>query len=371
MTGDLIVYNPPTISTNIARIIADIDSRLTGAESAVKNRILNAIAYALGGGISGEYEELEWLAHQIIPHLSDDDFLLRWCAFFGVIRKGASAADGKISVTVAQATTIPKSTLFRRNDGTIYSTTEAVAAIAGGSVIVPAQATTTGTATNCTAGTAVSIVNPVEYVQAAAVVSASGMTGGSDVEPLAQLRQRLLFRVQYPPQGGTKWDYERWAREVPGVADAWCYPAESTPGGPGNVEVAFILDAEGDARFPTDADVERVDSYIRRHDDPLTNQPVGKPLGPILTTYGVIKKEVPFVIKLYPNTADVQQAVQEQIALLFADESRPDSTIYLSHVDQAISNTPGETDHELIEPAGNIYTARNELAVPGSYTWEQ
>ncbi|HBC0987558.1 TPA: baseplate J/gp47 family protein [Escherichia coli] len=363
------MYNPPSISRVISQIIADIDSRLTGAESAVKNRILNAIAYAVGGGISGEYEELEWLAHQIIPHLSDDDFLLRWCAFFGVIRKGAAPADGKITVTVAQAGVIPKETMFRRADGTIYSTTEAIATKSGGSVTVPAQATTAGIATNCVAGTAVSIVNPVEYVQPTAVVSASGMTGGSDIEPLAQLRQRLLFRVQYPPQGGTQWDYERWAREVPGVAAAWCYPAEATPGGPGNVEVTFVLDAEGDARFPTAADVERVDSYIRRHNDPLTNQPVGKPLGPVLTTYGTVKKEINFIIKLTPNTVEVQEAVKEQIALLFADESRPDSTIYLSHIDQVISNTPGETDHEIIEPVGNIYTARNEFAVPGSYTW--
>ncbi len=157
------MYNPPSISRVISQIIADIDSRLTGAESAVKNRILNAIAYAVGGGISGEYEELEWLAHQIIPHLSDDDFLLRWCAFFGVIRKGAAPADGKITVTVAQAGVIPKETMFRRADGTIYSTTEAIATKSGGSVTVPAQATTAGIATNCVAGTAVSIVNPVEY----------------------------------------------------------------------------------------------------------------------------------------------------------------------------------------------------------------
>ncbi|EPG7298523.1 TPA: baseplate J/gp47 family protein [Klebsiella pneumoniae] len=364
------MYLPPTISQNIARIISDIDSRLTGAESAVKNRILNAIAYALGGGISGEYEELEWLANQIIPHLSDDDFLLRWCAFFGVIRKGAAAADGQITVTVAQAVTVPAATLFRRSDGVIYSTTEAVAAAAGGSILIPAQAATTGSATNCPAGTPLTIVNPVDYVQPSAVVSASAMTGGADVETIAQLRQRLLFRVQYPPQGGTKWDYERWAREVPGVAKAWCYPAEATAGGPGNVEVTFLLDGAGDERFPVDSDVERVDSYIRYHEDPLTNQPVGKPLGPLLTTYATIKKTIDFVIQLSPNTADEQKAVQQQIQLLFADEAAPDSFIYLSHINEAISATPGETDHVLISPTANILTAKNEIAEPGTFTWK-
>ena len=134
--------------------------------------------------------------------------------------------------------------------------------------------------------------------------------------------------------------------------------------------MTFLLDGAGDERFPVDSDVERVDSYIRYHEDPLTNQPVGKPLGPLLTTYATIKKTIDFVIQLSPNTADEQKAVQQQIQLLFADEAAPDSFIYLSHINEAISATPGETDHVLISPTANILTAKNEIAEPGTFTWK-
>lgn len=360
-------YTPPALPTLIAQIQADIDSRLAGAESAVRNRILNAISFALAGAMSGEYDELAWLARQLIPHLADEDFLLRWAAFFGVPRKSSVAAGGQVSVVVSQPLTIEAGTQWRRNDGWVYESTQAMTADVGGSLLIPVVATQTGAAGNCAAGTALTLVNPITGVQPVGSAGPDGMTGGADQEPIEQLRSRLLLRVQYPPQGGTKWDYERWAREVPGVAMAWCFPNWQ---GPGTVGVTFVLDAAGEAMFPTDADVARVASYIDYHPDPLTGQPVGQPLGPVVSVFKSEPLYVDLTIRLSPNTPEVQAQVMQEIATLMGAEGAPDSVIYLSHISEAISGAAGELDHELLAPIANIVTGQTQIALPGVYTWQ-
>ncbi|MNF46971.1 Baseplate J-like protein [compost metagenome] len=360
-------YSPPTLPELIVQIQADIDSRLTGAESSVRDRVLNAISFAFSGAVSGEYDELAWLANQLIPHLSDDDFLLRWAAFFGVPRKQSTAATGSVSVVVSSVITIPAGTQWRRADGWLYESTADTTASSGGSVLIAAMAIEKGAMGNCVAGTALTLVNPITGVQPIGSAGADGMAGGADQEPIEQLRSRLLLRVQYPPQGGTKWDYERWAREVPGVAMAWCFPLWQ---GPGTVGITFALDGEGDAMFPTDADAERVASYIDYHPDPLTGQPVGQPLGPVVTTFKSGPLYVDFTIRLVPNTPEVQAQVMLEIATLLGSEGAPDSAIPLSHIREAISRATGEEDNELIVPTTNIVTGQNQLAMPGVYTWQ-
>ncbi|MGY3910737.1 baseplate J/gp47 family protein [Aeromonas piscicola] len=360
-------YTPPTLPEIIVQIQADIDSRLSGAESSVRNRVLNAISFAFSGAISGEYDELAWLANQLIPHLSDDAFLLRWAAFFGVPRKQPAVASGSVSVVVASALTIPAGTQWRRADGTLYESNADITASSGGSLLVQAIAQERGALGNCIAGTALTLVSPITGVQPVGSVSFDGMVGGANQEPIEQLRSRLLLRVQYPPQGGTKWDYERWAREVPGVVMAWCFP---TWQGPGTVGVTFVLDGEGDAMFPTEADAERVASYIDYHPDPLTGQPVGQPLGPVVTTFISEPLYVDFTIKVSPNTPEVQAQVMLEIATLMGSQGAPDSAIPPSHIRKAIARAAGVDDSELLSPTAYIVTTHNQLAMPGEYTWE-
>lgn len=121
--------------------------------------------------------------------------------------------------------------------------------------------------------------------------------------------------------------------------------------------------------FPTDADAERVASYIDYHPDPLTGQPVGQPLGPVVTTFKSEPLYVDFTIKLVPNTPEVQAQVMLEIATLLGSEGAPDSAIPLSHIREAISRATGEEDSELITPTTHIVTGQHQLAMPGGYTW--
>ena len=71
---------------------------------------------------------------------------------------------------------------------------------------------------------------------------------------------------------------------------------------------------------------------------------------------------LPITIRLSvsPDTEAVREAVRAELRDLIAREGVPDTLLYRSHINEAISLTPGEVDHILYEPAANI-------AVPGGY----
>jgi len=54
-----------------------------------------------------------------------------------------------------------------------------------------------------------------------------------------ELLKRLLIRLRTPPASGNENDYETWAREVPNVSDAYCYPILY---GVGTVGVLILAD---------------------------------------------------------------------------------------------------------------------------------
>ncbi|MDH3975622.1 MAG: baseplate J/gp47 family protein [Deltaproteobacteria bacterium] len=75
-----------------------------------------------------------------------------------------------------------------------------------------------------------------EYLERWAWLYAIERTAG---ESDSELLQRILDRIQSPPAGGNKADYIRWAKEVPNVKEAYCYPLG---GGLGTVYVLILAD---------------------------------------------------------------------------------------------------------------------------------
>lgn len=65
----------------------------------------------------------------------------------------------------------------------------------------------------------------------------SRTAGETDAEYL----DRLLTYIRRPPAGGNKYDYEKWAKELDYVAQAWCFPLGQ---GLGTVDVVILADAE-------------------------------------------------------------------------------------------------------------------------------
>lgn len=185
--------------------------------------------------VAGLYDFLAWQARQLLPDTADPEYLEQHCALRGLTRKPATRATGTLALTGRDGAAVPVGTQCRDAAGILYQTTES-AVLSGGEEDASARAA-------CEAVTAGALPDvddaPVTLLSApSGVLSSARLTlaGGTDAEDDAALLARLLEYMRNPPSGGTAADYRRWAREVPGVADAQVSPLRQ---GPGTVDVVI------------------------------------------------------------------------------------------------------------------------------------
>lgn len=349
-------FDRPTLTALIARIQADMDSRLDG-EPWQRRRLLAILARMEGGVAHGLYGYLDWQALQIMPDTAELEHLDRWATIWGVTRKAATQATAASGVSFAAAvgTMLPAGTQMQRSDGVLY-TVDADVACADGVVSPTITAVEAGEAANADAGVALTLTSPVLGVTATGVTTAP-ITGGADTETDASLRNRLLARIRTLPSGGAAQDYVTWALSVAGVTRAWCYPGEM---GRGSVTVRFAMDATYDNGIPLAADVARVKAYID------SVRPV------TADVYVVAPVPVPINcnLRISPDTPRLRVLVAEALWASLRRDATPGGIVIVSRLNEAISQTDGEDDHTLITPTANIQLATGQLAVPGAINWE-
>ncbi|MBG3878709.1 baseplate J/gp47 family protein, partial [Desulfovibrio oxamicus] len=210
---------------------------------------------------------------------------------------------------------------------------------------------------NAASGISLTLTSPVSGVQATGTVAAGGIIGGLDAEDDDSLRARVLRRIQEPPQGGKAADYVTWALEVPGVTRAFVYPLHM---GGGTVGVAVVNDDAVDGPIPEAELVADVQAYLD------TMRPVTAEVFAFAPTPLVVNVD----LRVTPNTEAVRAAATAELRDLFARESEPGATIYLSHITEAISLAPGEQDHVVLAPAADVVPAAHEMPVLGTITYE-
>jgi uncharacterized phage protein gp47/JayE len=338
-------FERPGLRELVARILTDTQSRLA-ADELLRRADAEVFARVLAGASHTLHGHLDWIARQVIYDTADAEILERWAGLFGVDRKPAEFASG--TVTATGSGSIPAGTLYRRSDGAEFAVT--ATSTAPGSV--PVQALIAGAAGNTAAGL-LSLQTPIAgVVTTAAVVSISN---GSDVEDDASLRARLRLRLREPAHGGTRADYEQWALEVPGVTRAWVYPMEL---GPGTVTVRFVRDDDA-SPIPDAGEVAAVQAYIDERRPVIAQVTVVAPT-PVAQN---------FTIQLTPDTAENRAAVQAALQALLEREGEPGVTLLVSHMREAISTAPGETDHVLASPAADVVFATGQMPVMGAITW--
>lgn len=345
----------PTLSNIVARIKGDIETRLSTGKLTPMS-FLSIIATALAGAVHLLHGHIVWATRQLFPDSAELEFLDRWASIWGIERTAAVYATGNVTVTGTNGTVILTGTRFKRADGAFYSSTGS-ATIASGSAAVPVKAVNAGETGNAEAATSLTLVNSQSGVNSDVVVAAGGITNGADSESDESLRARLLDRIQQPPHGGAKFDYEKWAKEVNGVTRAWAYPLAL---GAGTVTVTFVLDGEEDI-IPDVGKVEEVQDYI---DDPSR-----RPVTAAVTVFAPTAIEMDFNITLTPATAEVREAVEESLRELLKRDAEPGGTILISRIREAVSVAAGESDNIVNSPSANVTHAAGEIAVFGSITW--
>lgn len=189
---------------------------------------------ALASAVEGLYEHQKWIVKQIFPDTADPENLERHAATRGLKLKPGVPASGTISATGAPGVVLLPGLTFVLGDGREYVVTDTTEVDLSGVATVPAQALETGAAGNALTGLQGTWqLAPTGLDSSAEVVE---MVGGAPGETHAELLDRLLFVIRTPPAGGNRYDYIRWAREVPGVAQAYAFPLRR---GLGTIDVAI------------------------------------------------------------------------------------------------------------------------------------
>lgn len=345
-------FDRPSLRELISQMQADAE-REAGATQ-LRQSNLRVLPKVFAFAVHGLYAYIDWVVRQLFPDTAEKSFLERQASIQGIYRRDATAATGTLTVTRTAGATIPVGTVFVASDGeTRFATTEEPEVDESE---VPVQCMTTGTGGNREAGETYTLVSPLSGVSTEA--TGSEMAGGTEAETDDSLRDRLIYRLQNPPRGGTATDYVAWAMEVPGVTRAWCFPKEL---GIGTVTVRFATDGLTENGVPTEGMVSIVSDYIAEN----------APVTAATTVVAPVAKTVNFQIKdLYPDTPSVRAQIEAELKSLFIREAEPGKALLISHVRQAISSAAGEEDFELVSPTEDIGADVDELLVVGSVTYE-
>ncbi len=349
-------FNRPSLPDLIERAAGDVETRLPGTDARLRRSNLGVLSRVHAGAIHGLYGYLDWLAIQLMPDTAEVEYLNRWASIWGVTRKAAVKATGSVTFTGTDGSVIPAGTLLQRSDAVEF-TTDAEVTIAGGSAVAAVTASEGGAGGNTSANSTLTLVTPIAGVDSSATVDSGGLTNGADTESDTSLRARLLLRIQQPPHGGAKHDYNAWALEIADVTRVWISPNEL---GLGTVVVRFVVDDHPTSIIPDAAKVQEVQAHID------TERPVTAAVTAVAPT--AVNLDLT-ISNLSPGTQAVKDAIQAELDDLLRREAEPGGTILISHVREAISIAAGETDHVLTSPTADITYNTGEIAVLGTITW--
>lgn len=349
-------FDRPTLDQLITRTTDDVSSRVTGNTGNVLRRsVLGVLARVFAGLAHLLHGHLDWLSRQLFPDTAEAENLERWAAVWGVSRNAATFATGTVIFTGVEGAAVPTNTLVALSDGQRYGVVTG-GVISGGSVELSVTAIEAGLAGNVEAGVTVSIVGGLVDIDTAATVGSDGMTGGLDAETDDGLRERLLTRVQQPPAGGAKHDYDAWAKEVTGVKRVWVYPERSGVG-------TVVVGVEGEVRTGTHlAETSLIDA-VQAHIDEM--RPVTAQVG----VFPPIIQPLNVTVSVTPDTPAVRAAVEAELADMLDRSASPGGIVPISHFYEAISIASGEQDNALISPSANVQADPDSVLVLGTVTW--
>lgn len=169
---------------------------------------------------------------------SPDEFVDLKTQWVGISRIPSINSTGTLTFQGEDGTVIDVGTRARTNEPTpVYFTTTEEGTIVSGQVTVLAIADEGGVSGNVNAGTIVISLGDLTGVTA--VTNDVDFVGGVDEETNQSLLDRYYEKVRKPATSGNVYQYEQWAKEVPGVGDVKVYPVWN---GAGTVKLVLLDD---------------------------------------------------------------------------------------------------------------------------------
>jgi len=347
-------FHRPTLAELVERIQQDLVSRLALKSPILRRSVAYILARVIAGAAHMLHGHIEYLMRQVFPDQSDREFLLRQGALFGLTPKPAGYAKRSVRFSGLNGSLIPRGTVLVRADGAEY-TTDADAEILLKTVVVTVTARIAGAGGNLEPGDSLSLQSPIVGVIPTATVLADNAVDGSDEESIESFRARVIERMRSPPHGGNKADYEAWAKEIPGVTRAWCYPTES---GAGTVTVRFVRD-DDESPIPDSGEV----AVMQAHLEALA------PVTAAVTALAPVASPLDVTVHIVPDTAATRAAVEAELRDLLRREAEPGKTLLLSRIRNAIGDAEGVADYTLMLPDADVMHAVGEMAVLGTVSF--
>lgn len=365
-------FSRPSLSALRNQAIQDVTtSGVPGLTGLLRNAVLRVMAWAMAGLAYSVYGYGDWIARMGVPFTARGEFLYAWAALIGVYSKDATAASGQARFTGVTGRVLPADTPLTRQDGTPYITTADGTVDASGYVTVPMTADVPGAATDCDAGTPISIAHNVAGINAGGE-TVGPCSGGADQELDDAMRTRMLAKYRDPPQGGAHADYLEWASEVPGCTRAW---AEPNGYGLGSVIVYPMFDdvraehggfpqgtdglAAGDPRGPTaTGDQALVAEHL------WTPQPV------TARVWIVAPGPHPIDVRLDaldPNTEAMHATIIASLEDMFLAVGAVAGTVFPSQLYDAILAAPGIRHFAMSSPSAPVEAPPATLPVLGTF----
>lgn len=178
-------------------------------------------ATAIAAVGEGQYQHQEWILRQAFADTADSAYLEKHAAKYGIYRKTATFAGGKVRVRGAVGATVPVGQQINVGDK-VYLAAESAVIGALGSAEIAVIATVAGSAQNQATETTAILQSVPTGIDSSAVLLT--MVGGTDAESDESLLARYEERLRRPAAGGNQYDFRNWCLEVPGVVDAFIYP---------------------------------------------------------------------------------------------------------------------------------------------------
>ena len=349
-------FTRPPLADLLSRTEAELAARL-GLGPLLPRSVLAVLARLVAGQSHLLHAHVGFAVDQVFPDTADAENLVRIASLYGILRKAALKSFGPVVFTGSEGAAIPQGALIRRVDEREYSVSIAVN-ISGGTATTTVRAVVAETAGDTAASTVLTLVSPLTGIDTNVTVDTGGLVDGSDVESDADLLERLLQRLQTPPQGGAKADYVKWALEIAEVTRAFALPQHF---GTGTVGVTFLVDDDPTTPIPDAAKVQEVQDHI---DDPTR-----RPVTAVVTVFAPVEVTLDPSITLTPDTTAVRAAVTASLEDMLKADAAPGGTILLSRIREAISTAEGETDHTLNSPVADVTTLAGEIVTLGTITW--
>lgn len=328
-------FDVPAFDTLRQRHLRDLQNQSPDADVSTDSDNF-ARASATSSAVEGLYRHQQWMAAQLLPDTADPEYLEYHASLRGITRKAATTATGTLALTGEAGAEIPSGTVARHTSGLTVQTTAAAAIGEAGTATVACAATAAGAVADYT-GEAVVLEAAPSGVQSQALLT---LSGGTDTETDTELLDRLLDYMRNPPGGGTAKDYRRWAREVPGVTQAWVFPLRR---GLGTVDV--LISSGGG--LPTPELVAAVQAHIDEM-RPTTAK------GAFVLSPADMPVDVQAKVRLSGTTLGLVRSQAQALLESYLRGLLPGGLVVRARLEALLLSLPGVVDAQVLLPAANV-----------------